>query len=274
LSRSIVVRAILLVLVLPIFAVAQESPGRNSDEGAELRNPATLTTADTLDPKDFAKPAVTPREEKAKKPGAVKALVVDPEPEKILRSEVIETVEGQIPVAVSKATEASLPPTGEPKLDALISSAAAKYGLDPRLIVAVMRQESSFNPRAVSPKGARGLMQLMPATARRFGVRDILDPAQNIDGGAQYLRFLLDTFNGDVELALAGYNAGENAVARYGNRVPPYRETMDYVQRIGAHYSRLRNGAGVRPVVKQMQVVAERRNDAEVIGGVRSLAQY
>jgi len=99
--------------------------------------------------------------------------------------------------------------TGNPKYDELIKQSAARNGIDPNLIVAVMRQESGFNLRARSYKGASGLMQLMPGTARRFGVENIYDPAENIEGGAKYLRFLLDTFNGDVDLVLAGYNAGE-----------------------------------------------------------------
>ncbi|MFN0122730.1 MAG: lytic transglycosylase domain-containing protein [Blastocatellia bacterium] len=137
--------------------------------------------------------------------------------------------------------------SGNPAIDQLVRDAAAKYSLDPNLIFSVMRQESGFNPRATSYKGARGLMQLMPATAARLGVRDIYDPAQNIDGGARYLRFLLNQFNGNVELALAGYNAGEGAVARYGNQVPPYRETMHYVQTISARYYRTRAAVAAPP---------------------------
>jgi hypothetical protein len=105
-----------------------------------------------------------------------------------------------------------------------------------------MSQESSYKLKATSPKGARGLMQLMPATAARFGVTDIYDPQQNIDGGVRYMRWLLDTFNGDIELALAGYNAGENAVMKYGWAVPPYNETQDYVKRIGNRYRSMRGG--------------------------------
>jgi soluble lytic murein transglycosylase-like protein len=118
----------------------------------------------------------------------------------------------------------------------MIMESAARNGIDPALIVAIMRQESGFKPNALSHKGARGLMQLIPATARRFGVANIWDPAQNIEGGARYLRFLLDTFNGDVKLALAGYNAGENAVIGAGYRIPRYRETQAYVRNISARY--------------------------------------
>src|SRR6185503_9178246 len=110
--------------------------------------------------------------------------------------------------------------TGNPKYDELIAQSAARNGVDPNLIIAVMRQESGFNLRAKSYKGATGLMQLMPATAQRFGVTNIWDASQNIEGGARYLRFLLDSFNGDVKLALAGYNAGEHAVINSGFRVP------------------------------------------------------
>jgi hypothetical protein len=104
-----------------------------------------------------------------------------------------------------------------------------------------MHQESSFKTRAMSYKGARGLMQLMPPTAARFGVRNIWDPKQNIEGGARYMRFLLDLFEGDVRLALAGYNAGEGAVMKYGYKVPPYSETQEYVRRISKRYSLIRD---------------------------------
>jgi soluble lytic murein transglycosylase-like protein len=127
--------------------------------------------------------------------------------------------------------------TGHGGLDRIIARNASAQGVDPLLIYLVMRQESGFNHRAVSRAGARGLMQLMPATAARLGVRNIHDPAENVGAGTRYLRSLLDRF-GDVRLALAAYNAGEDAVARYGNRVPPYRETVNYVRRIGAAYAR------------------------------------
>jgi soluble lytic murein transglycosylase-like protein len=110
-----------------------------------------------------------------------------------------------------------------------------RYGVDMDLVNAVIRVESNFRPEAVSPKGCLGLMQLHPDTARRFGVRDAFDPVQNIEGGVRYLEFLLDYFQGDLELALAGYNAGENAVVRYGG-VPPYPETIDYVNKVRRLY--------------------------------------
>lgn len=125
-----------------------------------------------------------------------------------------------------------------------IESAAAETRLDPQLLHAVIRTESGYNPRAVSPKGALGLMQLMPDTARRYGVANAFDPAQNVRGGARYLRDLLQMFSQDLSLALAAYNAGEGAVARYGNRIPPFPETQAYVPRVLRDYQRLRAGRG------------------------------
>ena len=112
-----------------------------------------------------------------------------------------------------------------------IREAAARYGVEEGLIKAVIRVESGFNSRAVSPKGARGLMQLMPGTASMLGVRDSFDPRENIDGGVRHLRGLIDRFGSDLKLALAAYNAGEQAVMNHRG-VPPYRETRDYVTRI------------------------------------------
>ncbi|MEW6731397.1 MAG: lytic transglycosylase domain-containing protein [Acidobacteriota bacterium] len=131
-----------------------------------------------------------------------------------------------------RATES----TGNKQIDGMIENAARKYSVDPRLILEVMRQESGFRTKVVSHKGACGLMQLIPSTARRFGVTSIYDPAQNVEGGTRYLRFLLDMFKGNVELALAGYNAGENAVVRNNYKIPRYRETQDYVRSITARY--------------------------------------
>ena len=128
--------------------------------------------------------------------------------------------------------------TGRAGLDGLIRQNGYKYNVDPYLIFLVMEQESHFNTRALSPKGARGLMQLMPGTAARFGVRRPHDAAQNISGGARYLRELLNRFNNRVDLVLASYNAGEGAVAKFGNKVPPYRETRNYVKKISYRYKR------------------------------------
>jgi hypothetical protein len=117
------------------------------------------------------------------------------------------------------------------KYDHLITKASQKYDVESALIKAVIKAESNFNHMAVSPKGARGLMQLMPATASSLQVRDSFHPENNIEGGVRYLKYLLKYFNGNLSLALAAYNAGENAVIRYGG-IPPYRETQTYVQKV------------------------------------------
>ena len=135
--------------------------------------------------------------------------------------------------------------TGDPKVDSYIVDSSTRYGVDPVLIYSIMHRESAFKKLAVSYKGARGLMQLMPATAARFGVRSVHDPAQNIAGGTRFLKQLLGRFNGRVELVLASYNAGEGAVVKYGHRVPPYRETRDYVRRISGRYGRAAHAAAV-----------------------------
>ncbi len=131
--------------------------------------------------------------------------------------------------------------TGNTDIDNFIVESGKRNSVDPLLLYSIMHQESSFKPRAMSYKGARGLMQLMPPTAARFGVTNIWDPKQNIEGGARYMRFLLNLFEGDVHLALAGYNAGEGAVMKYGRKVPPYSETQEYVRRIGRRYSLIRD---------------------------------
>lgn len=146
--------------------------------------------------------------------------------------------------------------TGSAQVDGYLIESGTNNGVDPLLLYSVMHQESSFKSRAISPKGARGLMQLMPGTAIRYGVANIFDPKQNIEGGARYLRFLLDHFDGDVHLALAGYNAGEGAVEKYGWRIPPYSETQEYVRRISRRYSLLQdpNAALYAPSLSRAQV--------------------
>jgi soluble lytic murein transglycosylase-like protein len=122
--------------------------------------------------------------------------------------------------------------------DTIVDEVSRVYGLESALLHAVISVESRYNPKAVSKKGAIGLMQLMPDTARRYGVSDAFDPRQNLNGGAQYLRDLLRMFDNDVSLALAAYNAGENAVMRHGNRIPPYGETQRYVPMVLDLYKR------------------------------------
>lgn len=126
------------------------------------------------------------------------------------------------------------------KLDEHINEVAMGHGIDPKLVKAIIKVESNFNPNAVSPKGAMGVMQLMPQTAKRFGVNDPYDPSDNIRGGVKYLKKLSKMFKGDLRLALAGYNAGEEAVIEYGYNIPPYRETIDYVERVIRHYNYLK----------------------------------
>jgi soluble lytic murein transglycosylase-like protein len=126
--------------------------------------------------------------------------------------------------------------SGNSVLDQLIRANGQRFGIDPYLVFLVIEKESRFRTRAVSPKGAMGLMQLMPGTARRLGVRRPFDAAENIRGGTQYMRELMDMFGGKVDLVLASYNAGEGAVLKYGRNVPPYRETRDYVKTIGKRY--------------------------------------
>ncbi|HMJ26991.1 MAG TPA: transglycosylase SLT domain-containing protein, partial [Pyrinomonadaceae bacterium] len=127
--------------------------------------------------------------------------------------------------------------TGNSRVDSLVRFYGTKYGVDPYLIFCLMHQESRFSNNAISPKGAQGLMQLMPGTAARYGVTNPYDVGQSIMGGTRYLKDLLQMFNGRVDLALAGYNAGEGAVIKYGYSIPPYSETRNYVRLITARYA-------------------------------------
>ena len=126
----------------------------------------------------------------------------------------------------------------------IIERASRTHGVDVALVHAVISAESGYNPGAVSRAGARGIMQLMPDTARRFGVQNIMDPSDNIHGGVRYLRELMKLFNGNMELAVAAYNAGENAVIRHGHRVPPYAETVHYVPKVLDFYRKFQSRQG------------------------------
>lgn len=127
------------------------------------------------------------------------------------------------------------------KFDHIISNAAKKFRIDPALIKAIIKAESNFNHEAVSPVGAQGLMQLMPATAYALQVEDVFHPENNIEGGARYLRYLLNTYRGNLRLTLAAYNAGETTVAKYNNNVPPFRETQNYITRVMSYYKEFSN---------------------------------
>lgn len=128
-----------------------------------------------------------------------------------------------------------------PPYASIVAAAARRYGVDAALLHAVIAVESGYNVRAVSPRGAAGLMQLMPGTARRLGVADVFDAAENVHAGARHLMELLQLFGGDLRLALAAYNAGEAAVVRHGRRIPPYRETAAYVPKVVRLYRQFRS---------------------------------
>ncbi|HUF04730.1 MAG TPA: lytic transglycosylase domain-containing protein [Aridibacter sp.] len=155
--------------------------------------------------------------------------------------------------------------TGDATVDSYILNSSKKYSIDPLLIYAQMHQESAFKSRAKSHKGASGLMQLMPATARRFGVSNIWDPKQNIEAGVRYMRWLIDKFDGDVVLALAGYNAGEGAVMKYGWRIPPYRETQEYVRRITNRYNSLTDARFIKRAARVDQKAAKEIEEKEAV---------
>jgi soluble lytic murein transglycosylase-like protein len=135
----------------------------------------------------------------------------------------------------------------------LVEETAKRYDVDPLLVHSVIQVESNYNPYAVSAKGAQGLMQLMPSTARRFGVRNSFDVKQNIEGGVRYLKYLDSLFPNDRRLAIAAYNAGEGAVWKYGNTVPPYRETEQYVRRVDGHYGKAQRQAAKRKPARPVE---------------------
>jgi soluble lytic murein transglycosylase-like protein len=145
-----------------------------------------------------------------------------------------------VPPGEKKPLEMAVNSLSRKNYGAVIQQAAGQFGLDAALLHAVISVESGYNPKAVSKRGAGGLMQLMPATAKRYGVADVFDPADNVRGGAQYLSELLRLFGNDLKLVLAAYNAGEAAVQKYGNRIPPYRETVAYVPKVVDYYQKYR----------------------------------
>lgn len=207
-------------------------------------------------PKPAAKPTIKPAKTTAKnnsKKNAQKQPLPMPPVQKTVQQQRTSGVQDSLALADMRGNSSNIKltssanrsmhgfTTGNAAIDSYIVTSSARYGLDPLLIYAQMHQESAFKAKALSHKGASGYMQLMPATARRFGVTNIWDAQQNIDAGVKYMRWLLDKFNGDMTLALAGYNAGEGAVMKYGWNVPPYNETREYVRRISARYETIRN---------------------------------
>ncbi len=165
-----------------------------------------------------------------------------------------------------------------PAIDAAVEQAASEQAVSPDLIHSVIKVESNYNRYAVSPKGALGLMQLMPSTARRFGVADVFNPVENIQGGAKYLKYLLDLYHDDYPLALAAYNAGEQAVAKYG-AVPPYPETRNYVAQVNKRLAAAPNRAqgeprtGAPPAAAPEAGPAHMREIVEADGSVRYVLQ-
>ena len=300
----VIVAHVVLFNLLVTLAGAQSLPRQpeQNEEKSNAKNVVSLTTTDLLNTQDFAPQVMEPakrsrlvnpvkgaRDSASSTPSEIgegrgkkglKAISDNQSSTVAAIADVMRptTIPATFNAEVDSELSANKPPlairTGNVSVDELVTQAARRHGVDQRLILAVMQQESSFNPRALSYKGARGLMQLMPGTASRFGVTDIYDPAQNIEGGTRYLRFLLDTFKGDIELALAGYNAGEHAVYRYGNRIPPYRETQDYVRKISAHYTRLTNGEVVRRSVVPVATTTTKKPEAGFITVGPTMTQY
>jgi len=221
------------VLLCGTVASAQSTGVKESKQETKPRVSVRMSDSDATAPSggslvvDFGKPAAAPEE---KTPESAAPTTTPP---------VKPAVNAKVELP---ANLGQLCTTGDPALDALVLAASTRYGVDPCFVVAVIDAESSGERYAVSIKGACGYMQLMPDTARRFGCTDIFDARQNIFAGTQYLRWLLDRFEGSLELALAGYNAGENAVEKYGNRIPPYAETQNYVRKITGKYLTHRAG--------------------------------
>jgi len=171
----------------------------------------------------------------------VRSMVVAAKP--VSEQKVSETVvRARVVNGAPAGTDAPQAPTG---IDEAVERIASEHSLPPQLIHSVIKVESNYNPYAISSKGAQGLMQLIPDTARRFGVNNVFNPVENIEGGAKYLRYLLDLYGWDYPLALAAYNAGEKAVAKYGG-IPPYAETQNYVVQVRKQLEAARKAAAAK----------------------------
>lgn len=255
-KKYLLLRWVLLFVLVVGFGQAVLAQEGEENQPAK---PARVMTNDDFGSPRPATPAPppAPAPQPAKKTETV--AVATPEEAKPKEEEVVETPRPQAVMSVSRdangnwvmtssfvagesktnaarSFSALTVSTGKPELDQLIQEAGQKHGVDPRLILEVMRQESGFKQYATSPAGAKGLMQFIRGTWVRYGVTNPYDPKQSIEAGARYLRDLLDMFNGNVELALAGYNAGEHRVIRNGYRVPQIRETQNYVKNITYRY--------------------------------------
>ena len=180
--------------------------------------------------KDFSEILNSKKEEKIEKKEDTKPL-----------TEISEEIKPELKEAIELKSKIDLK-SQSTNIDELIETFSEKYGIDCDFIKAIIKQESGFNPNATSKKGAMGLMQLMPKTAQSLGVIDAYDPSQNIEGGVKYLKGLLDRFDNNQELALAAYNAGPNAVKKYGG-IPPYKETQNYVKAIMATYNKVKEAS-------------------------------
>ena len=241
--RSLRLLFVLVFCCLAASAVAAQTPIRSGQGEVRSEEVFEQPVAEELEPAPApdvepapSEPAVfrmVGPERRAPEPEAAK-----PRPNGIDPRVMAETVTNSVLNSKTGSWDPTLGSltTGDAVVDRLIVESGLRHGVDPKLIHAVMHQESGFKRKAISHKGTSGFMQLMPGTARRFGVTDIFDPKQNIDAGTKYLRFLLDLFDGNIELALAGYNAGEYRVIRNGYRVPQIRETQNYVRSISARY--------------------------------------
>jgi soluble lytic murein transglycosylase-like protein len=175
-------------------------------------------------------------------PHKISTVRVDPASGRLIRSFVVSprVIAPRIAAPAVPARDLEVPPGAS--ISDLVDAAAKQYNVDPLLVHSLIQVESGYNPKAVSPKGAQGLMQLMPATAKGLGVGNSFDPRQNIEAGVRHLRQLTEQYRGDLRLALAAYNAGAGAVARY-NTIPPYPETLNYVYQVGKRYGDARRAA-------------------------------
>ena len=182
---------------------------------------------------------------------ATSVVRVDPRTGRLVRKVVVPSRDSSV-----GPSKPSSPPQTSPQMRDLVEQTAKRYEMDPLLVHSVIQVESNYNPFALSPKGAQGLMQLIPSTARRFGVSNPWDAQQNVEGGVRYLKYLTTLFPNDLRLTIAAYNAGEAAVWKYGNNVPPYPETMAYVDRVGSRYGKARQNVQKSQPDSERQAVA------------------